>query len=164
MTSQTRNQEYKYQYKTVSVANGSAFCGNGAQLSVSVPNNLLDIKAIYMHVVLRFDTSVPSANRKIHYAGGEYPRQPNGVPIPSDGNLKYVNVSADPTTLIADLQLDITDLKDGLMQQLIDDEPYQFEQQRINLNLITDVDGGFDVSGSVILWKVDFVYTTSGIQ
>lgn len=164
MNSQTRNQEYKYQYKTVSVAGETVFCGNGPTLSVSVPENLLDIKAMYMHAVLKFDVGVPSGNRKIHWAGGTYPMTITGVPKPLEGNLKYVNISADPSTRIADLQLDISDLKDGFLQQLIDDAPYQFEQQKINLNLITDIDGGFDVSGSVILWKIDFVYTTGGIQ
>lgn len=164
MTSQTRNQEYKYQYKTVSIAGNTVFCGNGPTLSISIPENLLDIKAIYIHAVLLFDVGVPSGNRKIHWAGGEYPRTIDGIPKPLEGNMKYVNLAADPTTRIADLRLDVTDLKDGFMQQLIDDEPFQFDQQKIRLNLITDVDGGFDVSGSVILWKVDFVYTTGGIQ
>lgn len=164
MTLFTRNQEYKYQYKIVSVGGEITFCGNGPTLMVSVPENLLDIKAMFMHAVLQFDNTVPSGNRKIHWAGGDYPMTLNGIPKPTEGNMKYVNLSADPATRIADLKLDITELKEGFMKQLEDDAPFALDQQKINLNLITDIDGGFDVTGKVILWKVDFVYTTSGIQ
>lgn len=159
MNSRTRNQEYKYQYKTIAIAN-AFFCGSGPTLNIAIPDNLLDIKAIYMHAVLRFDVAVPSGNRKILWVGGKYPQSLSGIPNPTAGNMRYVNVSADPTTRIADLKVDITDLKDGLLSAT----PPIFDQPTIELNLITDMDGGFDVQGDVILWKIDFVYTTTGIQ
>lgn len=156
---QTRNQEYKYQYKTVAAADMS-FCGNGPRLNVSIPDNLLDIKAIYMHAVLRFSLSVPAGKRKIYYAGGEYPVTGSGIPIPTEGNLYFVDKAADPVSRIVDLKLDITELKDGLME----DSPDTLDQPTMELNLITDIDGAFDSDGEVILWKIDFVYTTLGIQ
>lgn len=159
MNSQTRNQEYVYQYKTIAVAN-TFFCGNGPRLDVAIPDNLLDLKAVFMHAVLKFDASTDIAKRKIYYAGGKYPVTVDGIPIPAEGNLRYVNKSADPTTRIADLRVDITDLKDGLMEQ----DLYTFDQPTMRFSLITDADGGFDSSGEVILWKIDFVYTTKGIQ
>lgn len=158
MNSVTRNQEYSYQYKSVAAAN-TIFCGNGSRLNVAIPDNLLDIKAIFMHAVLLFDTSVPSGSRKIQYAGGKYDSTIAGIPIPQTGNLIFVNVPADATTRIADCRVDITDLKAGLMAATL----FDFNQPTMELNLITDIDGGFDVSGKVLLWKIDFVYTTKGI-
>jgi len=160
MSSLTRNQEYSYQYRCVAVASNTTFCGNGPRLNMAIPDNLLDIKAIYMHAVLLFDISTPSGQRVIQYAGGKYNTTNTGIPIPATSNLIKVNVAADPTTRIADCRVDITDLKAGLMTA----NPYDFNQPTIELNLITDIDGGFDVSGKVILWKVDIVYTTKGIQ
>lgn len=165
MSSQTRNQEYRYQYKTVAVAN-SYFCGYGPALSVSVPENLLDIKAIFLHAVLRFNSAVPAGRRKILWVGGSYPVKFSGnttIPDPINGNLVEVNVSADPSSRIADIKIDITHLKDGLLTALAEDT-FSFDQPRMKLSIITDESNGFEVDGEVILWKVDFAYTTTGIQ
>lgn len=161
MRTQTRNQEFKYQYKQLAVTNIS-FCGIGPRLNVSIPENLLDLKAIYMHAVLQFDASVASSKRKIYWAGGSYTYDyVTGVPYPTTDKMVNVNVSADPTTRIADMTIDLTPLKEQLMTNALIGS---FEQPSIELNLITNVDGDFSTNGKVILWKVDFVYTTTGIQ
>lgn len=161
MTALTRNQEYKYQYKTLAATN-SFFCGIGPGLNVSIPDNLLDIKAIYMHAVLQFDASVASGKRKIYWAGGSYTYDVvTGIPKPTTDNMVNVNLLADPTTRIADLTIDLTPLKDQLLANAV---LGAYEQPSIILNLITNVDGDFATTGKVLLWKVDFVYTTTGIQ
>lgn len=166
MSSLSRNQEFKYQYKTIAVAN-QYFCGYGPTLMVSVPDNLLDIKAIFMHAVLRFNPGVPSAMRKIIWAGGRYPGKIVGlsgnVPDPENGNMIKVDISAHPTTRVVDLKLDITHIKEDIIAALSEDT-FSFDQPRIRLSLITDESDGFNVDGEVILWKIDFAYTTTGIQ
>lgn len=165
MSALSRNQEFKYQYKTIAVAN-QYFCGFGPTLSVSVPDNLLDIKAIFMHAVLRFNTAVPSGKRKVLWAGGRYPTKLVGafsVPDPENGNLVKVDALADPTTRVVDLKLDITHLKEDIIAALSEDT-FSFDQPRIRLSLITDEANDFSVDGDVILWKIDFAYTTTGIQ
>ena len=72
MNSITRNQEYRYQYKATSIGS-TFFCGFGPKLNFSVPDNLLDIKAIFIHAVFKFDSSVPADSRRILWAGGKYP-------------------------------------------------------------------------------------------
>ena len=81
------------------------------------------------------------------------------MPDPANGNMTFVNVLADATTRIADLKFDATHLKDGLLNNISSNG-----QASIELNLITDLNTGGSISGSVILWKIDFVYTTTGIQ
>lgn len=169
MSSQTRNQEYKYQYKTVAVANGF-FCGIGPGISVSVPENLLDIKSIFLHAVFRFDVSVPIVDRKILWAGVNYPTVPytyggfvTSIPDPKNGNMVEVNVPADPATRIADLRLDITHLKDAILEEL-SNNTFGFDQPFIQLKIITDMTGFNNISGDIVLWKIDFAYTTTGIQ
>lgn len=161
MRSVTRNQEYKYQYKTVAITN-YYFCGAGPRLNVSIPENLLDIKAIFLHAVLRFDASTPAAQRRIYWAGGSYSIDPiTGIPKPSEDSMIFVNMQADPVTRIADLKVDLTRLKDKLIQNPLLGE---HDQPSIELDLITSLTGDFVTIGDVILWKVDFVYTTTGIQ
>ena len=165
MSSLSRNQEFKYQYKMISVSK-TLFCGDGPRLYVSVPENILDIKAVSMRAVFKFDASVPVDRRKILWAGGSFPYITSGAqttPDPANGNIIEVNVQADPVTRIADMTLDMTHLKDKLLQAIIDNQSHSFEQPKMFLNIITDI-GNNSVQGEVILWKIDFAYTTTGIQ
>lgn len=164
MSSQSRNQEFKYQYKTVANANGF-FCGAGPTLSVGVPDNLLDIKAMFMHAVFKFDSSVSVPRRKIQFAGGRYIRQfkLDGSSTVTTDNMVEVNVEADPITRVADLKLDITHLKDEIIADMNGDSQ-SFEQPRLALGIATDIESIGDVTGEIILWKIDFAYTTTGIQ
>ena len=165
MSSQTRNQEYRYQYKTVAVAN-AYFCGNGPTMNVSVPDNLLDIKAIFMHAVLRFNTSVPTAKRKVLWVGGSYPvRFEDGFAVPDAerGNMIRIDLPANTSTCVADVKIDLTHLKEGILETLANTN-FAFEQPKIQLSIITNETPDFGVDGDVILWKIDFAYTTTGIQ
>lgn len=163
MSSTTRNQEYVYQYRNIAIAN-AFFCGNGPRMNVGIPSNLLDIKAIYLHAVLQFDVSVATSDRTIQYVGcGYYQNDINGDPvIPSPSkDLIYVNRLADPTTRIVDLKIDITYIKDRIMATI---DPSDISQPTIVLDIINRIKGMGTSTGKIILWKIDFVYTTKGIQ
>jgi len=167
MSAITRSQDYKYQYKTVSAANVS-FCSNPS-VAVTIPENILDIKAIYMHIVLQFTSGTDSAHRKIKWVGGEYPLINAGTSAdPANGNMAYVNKSADPTTRIVDVKKDITHLKDAILVAAQADTGDLFRPPTMQLSMIIDEVlsnfSTYNIGGTILLWKIDFVYTTKGIQ
>lgn len=156
----TRHQEYKYQYKTIAVTN-AAFCGNGPRLRMSVPDDMLDVKALYMHAVLQFNSGVTSGNRVVHWIGGIYEQGLDGIPHPTDETMMHVNKQADLTTRIVDVKADLTQFKDSVSFE----DAFSFDQPDIEVNILTSLSGDAGaVTGTVILWKVDLIYTTSGIQ
>lgn len=149
MSSLTRNQEFKYQYKNVAIAN-AYFCGFGPLISVAVPDTLLDIKAIFMHAAVRFNPSVPSSHQKIHQ-------------IVVGNAVIDVDLPAQQPTRVADLKIDITHLKDSLLEKLAEGTMTN-EQPRIDMRVVTNTQSELNIDGEIILWKVDFAYTTTGIQ
>lgn len=157
MGQRTRNQEYKYQYKNLSVSNYQ-MCGYGPSLQVSIPNDLIAIKSLWMHVVAFFDPAVePTGNRQFNslalnsIAGGsfffssQYQQLPLGKVADGSG---YVDFQLDLTHLIPKLYFYPTDT---------DSSPY-FIMGLEPPSLLT---GG---TSKIMLWKLDLIYTTEGIR
>ncbi len=161
MSGLTRNQEYKYQYRNVAVAR-SIFCGYGAILTVNIPDNLLELKNLALHVVLQFDVAVPSGNRKLYYIGGTYGvgAAVGSIAAPVNGNMVFVNLTADANRRI-DCVIDIS----HLIPKLTFDSSGTFDQPSFQVSMITNYDlFAATVTGTMELWKADLIYTTKGIQ
>lgn len=151
MGGQTRHQEYRYQYKSISIKNGWS-CGNGATVSMNLPTDFLEAKNLYCHLRIRFHASEPSAKRKITYIG-----QPTWPPTGEQPKMIYVNKTADADRYI-DLKIDLTQL----IPELDIQEPTFFQQGYFNIGIIhPEV---LSQLATVELWKMDLVYTTTGIR
>lgn len=160
----TRNQEYKYQYKIISTS-GAPICGYGPSMVIAIPDNLLDIKSIYVHAIIKFDTTVAIADRKVTWIGGKFKTkffndgQYNvSIPDPSSDTMIPVNKLADPITRIADIKIDITQLKNTIIQDSLNSS---YGQPSIALNILNGpLINSNSINGELILWKIDLVYTT----
>jgi hypothetical protein len=147
----TRHQEYRYQYKSVSTQNART-CGNGATMSFNLPSDFLEAKNLYCHIRVRFHASEPVGNQKILYIG-----QPAWPPDGEQPNMVYVNRSADGDRRI-DLEIDLTQIIEKLEQQ-----PAAFGGQGyFNVGILHP--GVLAQLATVELWKMDLVYTTTGIR
>lgn len=160
MSGQTRRQEYKYQYKTLAVAR-TTFCGYGPTMSVSIPDNLLELKNLCVHASLVFDSSVSAPNRVLHWIGGGYNMDPAPANKTSDEQPRMMHISE---AADANRRVDVTIDLSHLIDQLEFDTSGSFDQPSFELGMITDPTNNNSVTGALELWKVDMIYTTKGIQ
>lgn len=151
MGGQTRHQEYRYQYKSISTQNARS-CGYGATISFNLPSDFLEAKNLYCHLRIRFHASEPSANQKILYIG-----QPQWPPEDEQPDMVYVNLTADGDRRI-DLEIDLTQIIEKLTVQ----EPAFGQQGYFNIGILHP--GILEQLATVELWKMDLVYTTTGIR
>lgn len=169
MSEQSRNQEFLFQYRNVALAQGGQsgtnprFCGYGPIIQPSIPDNMLELKNIFAHLVMRFDASVPSGKRRLLYIGGQF--DTNFVTdslIPDTSRAAFVNLTADANRYI-DCQIDLTKWKDAMLPDL-SDPLFSFTQPQLIIQAVTDTDSTTNATGDIILWKIDLIYTTKGIQ
>lgn len=151
MGGQTRHQEYRYQYKSISAKNARS-CGYGATMSFNLPSDFLEAKNLYCHLSIVFHASEPVGNRKILYVG-----QPAWPPEGEQPAMIYVNQTADGNRRI-DLKVDLTQIIDKIVPQ-----PPEFGGQGyFNVGILHP--GILEQLATVELWKMDLVYTTTGIR
>jgi len=147
----TRHQEYRYQHKSISTQ-AALSCGYGATMSFNLPSEFLEAKNLYAHISIVFHASEPVDNRKILYIG--QPSYPQTGPQP---NMVYVNKTADANRRI-DLEIDLTQIIEKLEPQA----PAFSQQGYINIGILHP--GILTQLATVELWKMDLVYTTTGIR
>lgn len=153
MGSQTRNQEYRYQFKTIAIGNGKD-CGYGGQLNFNLPADFIEAKNLWAHVRLKFNASEPSGNRKLKAIGekifaADFVTQPK---------MKQVNLTADPTTREIDLKIDLTDILDDLTIN----PPALYQQGYFSIGLLYP--NALSYTVDILIWKLDLIYTTQGIR
>lgn len=160
MARQSRHQEYQYQYRQVAVAR-TIFCGYGPSLNVSIPDNMLKLINVSLHASIVFDPSVSAPSRKLWWMGGKALYNPY-----PDQSLKAVQPAMMPINLLADAnrRVDVTIDISHLIPLLTIDSSPTFDQPSFEVDLITDPSGSFAITGVIELWKVDYIYTTKGIQ
>lgn len=151
MGSITREQEYRYQYKTISLQNGFS-CGNGGTMNFNLPSNVLEIKNLWAHVRLVFDAAEPVDNRKVYGIG-----QPTYPPDGAQPKMKVLNLTADANRRI-DFSIDLTDVIKEL-----DVVPAAIYQQGF-IAIKVHYPNTLVKSAIMELWKMDLVYTTQGIR
>lgn len=151
MGSLTRHQEYRYQYKTISLQN-AIDCGYGGTVNFNLPSNVLEIKNLWAHIRIVFNASEPVANRKIIGIGTKQ--------WPVDGEqplMKPLNLTAD-----ANRRIDFTaDLTEILRLLELKDAAY-YSQGFVGVGI--QHPNPLQYVATIEIWKMDLVYTTQGIR
>jgi hypothetical protein len=150
MGGQSRNQEYGYQYKSISLA-GATSCGQGGTVSFNLPQNLLEIKNVFTHVIIDFNPSEPIANKKVDGVGSPiYP--PNGA----QPYMIPMNVSATGNRI--ELEIDLTQIKD----KLVITPASSYAQGFVSIGIHHP--NNLAYGATIKLWKIELIYTTQGIR
>lgn len=152
MGGQSRHQEYKYQYKTISLQNARD-CGAGATLNFNLPSNLLEIKNLWAHIRIVFHASEPTANQKI-IGIGTRTFSSNDFNQPK---MKPLNLTADANRRI-DFTYDLTEV----IKDLVINDAALFAQGYVGIGILHPA--YLTQLATIEIWKMDLVYTTQGIR
>ncbi len=165
MGNQNKLQPYPYSLKTILAANQSA-CLNRFFLYMLPPKEALTIERLYCHFVFLFDSSVLAANRVVQSVGIVDELVP--FPITAESNYQRrqtVNMSADANRRV-DLSIDITHLLNhdnvAYEEDAFDDGPstgYTAVEILLSDNLRET-----QTVGTIEAWKIDGLFTTTGIR
>lgn len=167
MGSQNKLQPYKYTMKTVAAGSSAGICRNRFMMYMIPPKEALTIERLYCHFVMTFDASVAAADRRIESIGIIDELRP--FPITAVSNYQRrqtVNLSADANRRV-DLSIDLT--------HLLDHDNVAYEESVYDP---ASVDTGFtaveimlpnnlvetSTVGALVLWKIDGLFTTTGIR
>ena len=167
MGSSSRKQVYPYQYKSNSVINQYICGGNpatsGSQyprantLGISVPDNILQMTAVWVRIIISFNASEPTANQQIL----GWSLQPTTY-VYTPGYSKFAaNGSNTTTTQAQGNVIDFTINLQSLLPYIYyfpssANYPSYFELSFMTPSLVN--------SATINLWKVDMIYTTQGIR
>lgn len=165
MGSQNKLQPYPYSLKTVLAAN-QAGCLNRFFLYMLPPKEALTIERMYCHFVFQFDSSVAAANRVVQSIGIVDELTP--FPITAESNYQRrqaVNMQADSNRRV-DLSIDLTHLLNhdnvAYEENAFDDGPSNgYTAVEI---LLSDNLRETSTVGTIEIWKIDGLFTTTGIR
>lgn len=147
----TRQQEYKYQYKTISLQRATS-CGYGGTVNFNLPANTLEIKNLWAHVRIQFNASEPSGNQKILGIGPKtFSSNLLNQPL-----MKQLNLTADGNRRI-DFTADLTEIINNI---IVEDAAF-FQQGYFDIGILHPL---LSFNATIELWKMDLVYTTQGIR
>lgn len=165
MGSQNKLQPYPYSLKTVLAANQAA-CLNRFFLYMLPPKDALTIENLFCHFVFQFDSGVAAADRVVQSIGIVDQLVP--FPITAASNYQRrqpVNMSADANRRV-DLSIDLTHLlkHDNVSyeEDAFDDGPttgYTAVEILLSDNLRET-----STVGTIEIWKLDGLFTTTGIR
>lgn len=148
----TREQEYRYQYKTISLQN-AVDCGPGGTVNFNLPSNVLEIKNLWAHVRIRFHASEPVGNQKIIGIG---PRVLGSSDF-SQPLMKPLSLTADGNRRI-DFTADLTEI----VRDLVITDPAYYAQGFVGIGILHPA--YLTQLATIEVWKMDLVYTTQGIR
>jgi hypothetical protein len=162
MSEGTKNQFYKYSMRTV--VNQMVFCRGVVLMRVQQPDDALTMENLLTRFRMRFDSATAAgAFRTIKRVGvidsvpglaffGPAPDDPNFAPSPTYHRYLDLNIAADADRYV-DFRLDLSSLIDKAHP----------EENWVYV-MIDDVDYTSSLTGDIKLWKMDAIYTTSGIR
>jgi len=131
------------------------------------PKDALTIERLYCHFVMQFDAGVASGDRVVQSIGivDELPPFPNT----SESNYQrreILNVSADSNRRV-DISIDLTHLLDNTNVEYtesgFDDNPAETGYTAVEI-LLSDNLLNTSTVGTLELWKIDALFTTTGIR
>lgn len=149
----SRHQEYRYQYKTISLQNARD-CGAGATLNFNLPSNILEIKNLWAHIRIVFHASEPIGNRKIIGIGTRVFNPTSDFIQPK---MKPLNLTADANRRI-DFTYDLTEI----IKDLVVNDAAIFAQGFVGIGILHP--DYLQQIATIEIWKMDLVYTTQGIR
>lgn len=155
----SRNQEYPYQCKTVSLADAQCRWLEVHTLVVFLPKDLIEIKNLFVYLAIGFDkieqlgqmveNTTPPELRKIGWIGGSGGRKMFNTGLEGDtASVKYDFSN----------ELELFGLANGKPTEVNGTKTLKLEFGCGNSG-----SNGM-LHGKVRLWKVDMVYTTRGIR
>lgn len=158
----TKNQFYKYSMRTV--LNQMVFCRGVVLMRVQQPDDALTMENLLMRFRMQFDSGTASgAFRTITRVGivSEIPSLAFFGSAPDDPNLgitpdyhRYIDVSiAADVNRYVDFRLDLS----SLIDKSAPDQNWVYVA-------IADVDYNSSLTGDIKAWKMDALYTTTGIR
>lgn len=167
MGSQNKLQPYKYTMKTVAAGSSAGICRNRFMMYMIPPKDALTIERLYCHFVMTFDASVAAADRKIESIGIIDELRP--FPITAVANYQRrqtVNLQADANRRV-DLSIDLTHLLDhdnvGYEESVFDPSAVDTGFTAVEILLPKNLQDTSTV-GALVLWKIDGLFTTTGIR
>ena len=167
MGNQNHQQAYPYSLKTVAADSGQGICTNRFFMYMIPPKDALTIERLYCHFVMTFDAGISAADRKILSLGIVDELRP--FPMTEDANYQRrqdLNISADANRVI-DVSVDLT--------HLLNKTNVRYEESGFDSNPITTGYTAVEVLlplslantsniGVLTLWKIDALFTTTGIR
>ena len=147
----TREQEYRYQFKTIALQQATT-CGYGGTVSFNLPVGFLEAKNLWAHVRVQFDAAEPVDNRKILGIG---PKQFSADML-NQPLMKPLNLTADVNRRI-DFTADLTEIIKNIQIA----QPAFFYQGSFDIGIIHPLLVNL---AKVEIWKIDLIYTTQGIR
>lgn len=165
MGNQNKLQPYPYSLKTVLAANQEG-CLNRFFLYMLPPKDALTIERLFCHFVFLFDSSVAVSDRVVQSIGIVDELTP--FPITAESNYQRrqtVNMQADSNRRV-DISMDLTHLLNhdnvAYEESAFDDGPTDgYTAVEI---LLSDNLQSTSTVGTIEIWKIDGLFTTTGIR
>lgn len=159
-----RRQAYNYTLKTCAwafspdVFSNPIMETNEAWMQVHPPRDALTIENIWVHIVLQFDSSIASGNRKVEQIG----IQSTGDKNSSGRKYFQINKSADAGGKL-ELRMDLSTLlkPENIARFDWTEDPAE-NGTYVFLKMPAALDGANNCD--ILLWKIDTLYTTKGIR
>lgn len=165
MGNQNKLQPYPYSLKTVLAAD-QAGCLNRFFLYMLPPKDALTIERLFCHFVFLFDSSVAAADRVVQSIGIVDELTP--FPITAESNYQRrqtVNMQADSNRRV-DISMDLTHLLNhdnvAYEESAFDDGPTT-GYTAVEILLADNLQSTSTV-GTIEIWKIDGLFTTTGIR
>lgn len=165
MGNQNKLQPYPYSLKTVLAADQQG-CLNRFFLYMLPPKDALTIERLFCHFVFLFDSSVAVADRVVQSVGIVDQLVPQPISATSNYQRRQsVNMQADSNRRV-DLSIDITHLlkHDNVSyeEDAFDDGPTT-GYTAVEILLADNLQSTSTV-GTIEIWKLDGLFTTTGIR
>lgn len=167
MGSQNKLQPYPYSLKTIAADSNQILCTNRFFMYMIPPKDALTIERLYCHFVMTFDSGISAGDRRLISLGIVDELRP----FPQTAVANYqrrqdVNVSADASRVV-DVSMDLT--------HLLKKTNVRYEENGFDSNPITTGYTAVEVLlpeslssttniGVLTLWKIDALFTTTGIR
>lgn len=163
MGEQSKKHIYPYSLRLAAMA-GYTFCQDKALLYIVPPAQALTIENLFCHFKLTFDTGVAVADRVVEYIG-----VCNEIPLLVTGEPSYLrkhdlDIAADGNRQV-DIKIDLSALlnRDHANYREYFDDPTTDDFTYCVVKLADGCRGNNNV-GTVNIWKLDALYTTTGIR
>ena len=163
MSEESKKHIYPYSLRLAAMA-GNTFCQDKAILYIVPPAQALTIENLFCHFNLTFDVGVAAADRVVQYIG-----VCNEIPILVNGEPSYlrkydINQAADVNRQV-DIKVDLSALlnRDHANYREYFDDPTTDDFTYCIIKLADGCRGNNNV-GTVNIWKLDALYTTTGIR
>ena len=167
MGNQTQKQSFPYSLRTIAADSYQGICSNRFFMYMIPPKDALTIEKLYCHFVMQFDSSVSASDRVVQSIGIVDELRP--FPAMNDANYQRrisLNVSADASRRV-DIGIDLSHLlkRENVAYEETgyDDGSastgYTAVEILLSNNLINSL-----TTGTLELWKIDGLFTTTGIR